>query len=157
MLVTDQLHSAVQPDAQPPNEVIQPPLQHKIFLKGKLHYLAILVKFLSYDIPSFVLLEPKMHDFNTIVVPKVAAHWEDIAYALDYEIPTVDQISNKYKENPTKCCKELFKDWLVTSNGVKPKIWQTLLDKLKELQQLNKVTEEITKELIQKDSQDHST
>ena len=97
-----------------------------------------------------------MHDFNTILVPKVAAHWENIAYALDYEISAVDQISSKHNENPTKCCRELFKDWLVTSNGVKPKIWQTLLDKLKELQDLDAVTEETIKELIQKDSQDYT-
>ena len=95
-----------------------------------------------------------MHDFNTIVVPKVSAQWEDIAYALDYEIPTVDRINKKHNADPTLCCKELFKDWLVTNNGVKPKIWKTLLDKLKELKQLNAVTEEITKELIQKDPQD---
>ena len=95
-----------------------------------------------------------MHDLNTIVVPNVAAQWEDIAYALDYKIPTVEQIKSKHKEDPTKCCKELFKDWLVTSNGVKPKLWQTLLNKLKELKELNAVTEEITEELIQKDSQD---
>ena len=92
-----------------------------------------------------------MHDFNTFVVPKVSAQWEDIAYALDYEISTVERISTKHNGNPIKCCKELFKDWLATSNGVKPKIWQTLLDKLKELQELNAVTEEITEKLIQKD------
>ena len=97
-----------------------------------------------------MLLEPTMHDLNTIVVPKVSAEWADIAYALKYEIPTVNQIRSKHKENPTKCCKELFEDWLGTSNGITPKTWETLLSKLKELPDLDAVTEEITKKLIQK-------
>ena len=92
-----------------------------------------------------------MHDFNTIVVPKVSAQWEDIAFALKYEESTVELISTKHNGNPTKCCKELLRNWLATSNGVKPKTWQTLLKKLEELPELNAVTEEITEKLIQKD------
>ena len=92
-----------------------------------------------------------MHDLNRMVVPKVSAEWEDIAYALQYDIPAVEKISVKCKENPTKCCKELFKNWLATDNGAKPKIWQTLMDKLKEIEELGGVTEEIMKILIQMD------
>ena len=102
---------------------------------------------------SILTLEPLMHDLNRIVVPKVSAEWEDIAYALQYDIPTVQQISVKHRENPTKCCKELFKNWLSTCNGAKPKIWQTLLDKLKEIEELHGVTEHIIKVLIQMDLQ----
>ena len=65
-----------------------------------------------------------MHDLNRIVVQKVSTTWEDIAYALEYEISAVEEISEKHTK---KCCKELFKNWLATSNGVGPKIWQTLL------------------------------
>ena len=90
-----------------------------------------------------------MHDLNRIVVPKVSDEWEDIAYALQYDIPTVERISVKCKGNTTKCCKELFKDWLTTDNGAKPKIWQTLMDKLKEIKELAGVTEDIMKRLIQ--------
>ena len=94
-----------------------------------------------------------MHDLNTIVVPKVSAQWEDIAFALQYDIPTVEKISVKCKDDPTKCCKELFKNWLTTDNGAKPKIWQTLMDKLKEIEDLTSVTEDIMKKLIQMDPQ----
>ena len=98
-----------------------------------------------------ILLEPLMHDINRIVVPKVSAEWEDIAYALQYEIPTVKHIRNKHKENPKKCCKELFEDWLTTDNGAKPKIWQTLLDKCKEIEDLQSITDDIIKKLNQMD------
>ena len=94
-----------------------------------------------------------MHDLNRIVVPKVSAQWEDIAYALQYDIPAVEKISVKCKENPTKCCKELFKNWLATDSGAKPKIWQTLMDKIKEIEELGGVTEDIIKNLIQMDPQ----
>ena len=41
-----------------------------------------------------------MRDLNKIVVPKVLAEWEDIAYELEYEISSVKNIRNKHKENP---------------------------------------------------------
>ena len=92
-----------------------------------------------------------MCDLNKIVVSKVAAEWEDIAYALRYEIPTVKLIKSDHKDNK-KCCKELFEDWLTTDNGAKPKTWQTLLNKLKEIEELHAVTESITEKLKQMDS-----
>ena len=94
-----------------------------------------------------------MDDLNKIVVPKVSAEWEDIAFALRYDISVVKQISIKHREDPKKCCKELFKDWLVTSNGVKPKIWQTLLNKLENMEELYSITKDIIERLIQIDSQ----
>ena len=93
-----------------------------------------------------------MHDLNRIVVPKVSAQWEDIAYALQYDIPAVENINLKCNGNPTKCCKEMFKNWLATDNGAKPKIWQTLMDKLKEIEELCGVTEDIMEVLIQEHS-----
>ena len=94
-----------------------------------------------------------MHDLNRIVVAKVSAEWEDIAYALQYDIPAVEKINEKHSRNPTKCCKELFKNWLSTDNGAKPKIWETLLDKLKEIEELHKETEDIMETLHQMDPQ----
>ena len=102
-------------------------------------------------ISIFILLEPAMHDLNRIVIPKVSAEWEDVAYALGYKIPTVKDIKSRCKENPMNCCKELFKNWLTTSNGAKPKKWQTLLNKLKEIATLDAATKEIMEELIQID------
>ena len=89
-----------------------------------------------------VLLEPAMHDLR-IVVSKVSAYWEDVAFGLRYEISTVEYIKNTYNGDCKKCCKHLFKDWLTTNNGCKPKTWQTLLNTLEELDDLESVTEEI--------------
>lgn len=91
-----------------------------------------------------------MCNLNKIVVSEVAAEWEDIAYALQYEIPTVRLIRSNHKDS-RKCCKELFEDWLETNNGAEPKTWQTLLNTLKEIKELHVVTESIIEKLIQMD------
>ena len=88
-----------------------------------------------------------MGDINKIVIPKIQAEWEDVAYALHYEIPTVNAIKAMCNDNPKKCCKELFKDWLSTDHGAAPKTWSTLLDKLKEVEDLAAATNDIMNEL----------
>ena len=88
-----------------------------------------------------------MGDINKIVIPKIQAEWEDVAYALRYQIPTVKAIKAKWNNNPKKCCKELFEDWLSTDHGAGPKTWSTLLDKLKEVEDLAAATNDITNEL----------
>ena len=93
-----------------------------------------------------------MHDLNQIVVHRVAAEWEDVAFALKFDIPIVHAISETHKNNPTKCCKELFKKWLTTGHGVTPKIWKTLIRRLQEITDLAAATEEIIQDLVEMDS-----
>ena len=90
--------------------------------------------------------EPKMGNINKIVVPRIQAEWEDVAYALSYEISTVNGIRAS-GEDPKKCCKRLFIDWLSTDHGVTPKTWSTLIEKLKEVDELATATNEIITEL----------
>ena len=56
-----------------------------------------------------------------IVIPKVATHWDTIAYNLDFEIQTVEIIKEKCFNNPEKCCKEVFICWLTSKEGVSPR------------------------------------
>ena len=88
-----------------------------------------------------------MADLNTIVIPRIKAEWEDVAFALRYKIVTVNSIKEKHKEDPKKCCRELFTDWLSTDHGVSPKTWSTLLNKLKEVENLATATQEISNEI----------
>ena len=88
-----------------------------------------------------------MADLNNIVIPRIKAEWKDVAYALRYKIVTVNAIKQKHNENPKKCCQELFEDWLSTNHGVSPKTWSTLLDKLKEVEELSAATQEIISKL----------
>jgi len=88
-----------------------------------------------------------MADINTIVIPRIKAEWEDVAYALRYKIAIVNAIKAQHNENPKKYCRQLFIDWLSTDHGVIPKTWSTLLDKLKEVIDLAAATDEIENEL----------
>ena len=88
-----------------------------------------------------------MGELNKIVIPKIAAEWEDVGFALLYDISTVNNIKEKHKEDPKKCCRELFIDWLSTSHGVSPKNWSILLEKIKEVESLTRATEQILEEL----------
>ena len=83
------------------------------------------------------------------VIPKVKAYWEDVAYvALNYDIPDVEAIKKKHHD-VKECCRELFKDWLMTEHGVKPKTWFILLQQLREVEELPTVVEVIEEELRQ--------
>ena len=119
-----------------------------------MHVYRSILFFINYI--SFLNVAPKMHQLNKIVVPNVSADWKDVAYALGYDVQTVRCITNTHNGNSTKCCKELFHDWLMTSHGNEPKTWQTLLNALKEVEQLVTVTKQITKELIEMDSNNPS-
>jgi len=88
-----------------------------------------------------------MGDLNFIVVPEINAHWEDVAFALRFEIADVDSINEKCNGDPKKCCKQLFRDWLSTNKGVKPTTWQVLLKKLKEVDDLTTAVENIISKL----------
>ena len=102
---------------------------------------------MSVIIVLYKYIVPEMGDIITIVIPRIQAEWEDVAYALHYKIATVNAIKEKKNDNPKKCCKELFVDWLSTDHGVGPKTWSTLIEKLKKIEDLAAVTNEIMNEL----------
>ena len=62
---------------------------------------------------------------------------------------TVDAIKLNYQRDSTGCCRELFKDWLSTDNGVTPKTWSKLLSQLRKVKELTAALDTIEKELEQ--------
>ena len=90
-----------------------------------------------------------MGDLFHIVIPRICAYWEEVAYALYYDIHIVDNIEAKCNSNPTKCCQDLLKDWLKTDHGKQagPKTWSTLLDALKRVEGLTASRENIIQDL----------
>ena len=91
--------------------------------------------------------KPEVHDLIKYVIPKIQAEWEEVAFILQFKIHQVNNVKQDRKEDPRKCCLKLFVDWLETDQGVSPKTWATLLDKLEEIPQLTSVTEEIKRKL----------
>ena len=88
-----------------------------------------------------------MWDLIKIVIPKISPQWEDVAYALHFDIHTVLIIKYDHSKS-NRCCKEVFKTWLSTDKGVSPKTWATLLNKLIEVDELRVAVEEIRQELF---------
>ena len=90
-----------------------------------------------------------MFDLTKIVIPNVMNQWEYIAETLRYDLSTIKAIKDKEREDPKRCCREFFKDWLMTNNGAKagPKVWSTLLDTLKEV---DEIAADITENIIAK-------
>ena len=88
-----------------------------------------------------------MFDLTKIVIPKIMNEWEYIAEALRYDLAAIKAIKEREREDPKKCCRELFKDWLMTNNGAEagPKVWSTLLDTLK---QIDEIASDITENII---------
>ena len=87
-----------------------------------------------------------MAEIIKIVIPRIQAEWEKVAYILRYSIPAVKAIKES-NQNSEKCCLELFVDWLSTDHGAGPKTWSTLIEKLKEVEDLTAATNEIIDEL----------
>ena len=95
--------------------------------------------------------EPDMIDLIKIVIPKVMNEWEYIAYALRYDLSNISAIKSRGNADPKKCCRELLKDWLTTKHGAKagPKVWSTLLDALKQIDDIaDDITDNITEKLL---------
>ena len=88
-----------------------------------------------------------MFDLTKIVISKIMNEWEYVAEAFRYDVPTIKAIKEREHGDPKKCCREFFKDWLESNRGAKagPKVWSTLLDTLKEVDEIADGTvEEIT-------------
>ena len=79
------------------------------------------------------------------------AYWKDVAYiSLQYDVPKVRAIEEKHKSDPKKCCQELFEEWVCMRRTGDLKTWITLLTRLKEVEELTAVVEEISEELTRR-------
>ena len=93
-------------------------------------------------------LEPNMGDLLEFVIPEIQERWKNVAYiVLHCDIETVEAIQKKHQNDIEECSQELFKIWLTTAQGVKPKTWSTLIEKLKKVKGLTSATEVIENKL----------
>ena len=83
-----------------------------------------------------------------IVIPKIKAEWQYVAYAMGYKVYEVNDIQKDSCDSKERCVKLLAK-WLTASDHFANKTWQTLLGYIKEVDELTSAVEEIEKELIE--------
>ena len=91
-----------------------------------------------------------MSDLLKIVVPKIAAHWNKLAYFLEFDISRVEIIRKQHPNDPEERCAEVFIHWLTSDEGISPKTWGVLIKTLKEIKKFTAVTEQIEKALKQR-------
>ena len=89
-----------------------------------------------------------MWQLNKVVVPKIKAYWEDVAYSLRFDILEVEGIKNTHKDDGKKCCQRVLINWLSTDKGISPKIWETLIKQIKEVEELTASAEVMLEQLI---------
>ena len=87
-----------------------------------------------------------MWDLISIVIPKVKASWKILAYSMGYGINDVRGWERNNKNCDDQCC-DLFENWLSTGYGRTPKTWQTLLERIKAVQELSTAAKDIEDEL----------
>ena len=91
--------------------------------------------------------KPDMWSLIKIVIPKIQAEWEDVAYSMQYDVAAVKAF-RKDCDDCKRCCRKLFEDWLDSSHGVTPKTWSKLIERIKDVDSLK--AEDIEKELNSK-------
>ena len=89
-----------------------------------------------------------MFELTEIVIPKIKAEWENLAYSMRY---TTQEVNGFKKDgyDSAECCKNLLDNWITTGHGPKPKTYQTLLKSIKKITNLASVSEVVEKELIE--------
>ena len=88
-----------------------------------------------------------MWELINIVIPNIMHEWEALAFCMKYTPGEVESF-RKDSKDLTECCTKLFKNWLITNHGPKPKTYQTLLKYIKKIKELTAASEIIEEELI---------
>ena len=70
--------------------------------------------------------------------------WTDLGDLLEFDSSSskLDEIEEKYPNNPEACCRAMFQHWL-KGNGVQPCTWSKLIELLKHCGEQEKLANEI--------------
>ena len=89
----------------------------------------------------------------SIVIPKIKANWNFVAISMGYQLPAVNAFEKDANNNCKVACYNFLSDWLQTNNGITPKSWRTLLNRIKAADclctaDLEEMERKITKEVM---------
>ena len=105
--------------------------------------------YVDHVIHSYVhyyIAEVQMFELTQIVIPKIKAEWETLAYCMRY---TPEEVHGFREDDSGECCKNLFANWISTGHGPSPKTYQTLLKHIKKIGKLTTASVAVSKELIE--------
>ena len=88
-----------------------------------------------------------MIKLTKIFIPKIKTHWRNLAYAMGYDSAYTHAFYEDGR-NLAERCERLLINWLETDHGPTPKTYQTLLEHIKQIDDLTAASEEIKEKLI---------
>ena len=88
-----------------------------------------------------------MFELTQIVIPKIQAEWESLAYCMKYTPEEVNDF-RRDSQDSGECCKNLLVDWISTGHDPNPKTYLVLLKYIQRIHQLRAVSEAVAEELI---------
>ena len=89
-----------------------------------------------------------MFELTQIVIPKIQAEWESLAYCMKYTPEEVNDF-RRDSQDSGECCKNLLVDWISTGHDPNPKTYLVLLKYIQRIHQLRAVSEAVAEELIE--------
>ena len=128
---------------QHPNKTLNYPIMHHYWHKVSYHILINVI-----DNYMLSLSEVQMWELTKIVIPKITANWEDLAYCMRYTVEEVEGF-RRDSQDLKDCCRKLLINWLTTDHVPKHKTYHTLLKQIKKIDGLRAASETIEKELIE--------
>jgi len=84
---------------------------------------------------------------NRIVVPRIASHWEEVAYELLIPDENIETFESDSKGDTKGCCLKMLKAWTRSGIGASPKTWKKLITAISNIEDLKRVTEQIKDDL----------
>ena len=84
---------------------------------------------------------------NDIILPKVSPYWHVVLVYLGYDVAFKKELEEKHKGDPRQCCTALFEDWITSSRGVGPKVYNKLLEVFSQIPDIASSTAEIKSSL----------
>ena len=90
-----------------------------------------------------------MFKLQKIVTPNIKHEWRSVAYSMEYEVNDVKAME-KEAQDLAGCCEKLFEDWLSTNHYPKPQTWRKLLERIREVDNLQAAADKIEEKLKEK-------
>ena len=87
-----------------------------------------------------------MFELTQIVIPKIKAEWETLAYCMRYTVEEVNGFKRDSQDS-SEYCKILLTNWISTGHGPNPKTYLTLLKCIKKIDKLTAVSKAVEEEL----------
>ena len=88
-----------------------------------------------------------MFELIEIVIPKIKAEWETLAYRMRYTVEEINDLKGDSQDS-SEYCKILLTNWISTDHGPNPKTYLTLLKCIKKIGKLTAVSKAVEEELI---------